>query len=567
MECKKLMDNSLGLCSPVQVYALGGLGEVGKNMYCLETDNDLIIIDAGVMFPEESVYGVSYVIPDYTHLKNMRNKIRALFITHGHEDHIGGIPYLLQNVFIPTIYAPKLAAALIRNKISENNIKDKVAIVEIDEETKINVRDIFKVQFFHMTHSIPDSYGICVDTPHGRIMTTGDFKVDLTPVRQTISLNKIAQLGEEGVDLFLSDSTNVEREGFTPSERTVISSINDIFSKTPGRLIISTFSSNVSRVQQIVEACVTYHRKLAILGRSMESTITLAREYGYIKIPDESIISLDNIKNIKSNELCIICTGSQGEPLAALSRIANGEHASFSIMPGDTVVFSSSPIPGNTASVNRIVNQLTRIGANVLTNSVLTNLHASGHPSRQELRLLLRLVHPKYFMPVHGEYRMLRMHAELANQLGMPKENTFVLANGEVLILQNHKVKRGEHVHTDDIFLDGKDINGLSKAVIKDRELLADEGVLGILIAIDSRKNILLAKPKIVTIGFSFFDKKIEKVLEETNTKLENDLKNLLKSKVTFGDIKNTIRSTVLDMVYKNTRRTPMVIPLIMNRL
>ncbi len=561
------MDNSLGLCSPVQVYALGGLGEVGKNMYCLETDNDLIIIDAGVMFPEESVYGVSYVIPDYTHLKNMRNKIRALFITHGHEDHIGGIPYLLQNVFIPTIYAPKLAAALIRNKISENNIKDKVAIVEIDEETKINVRDIFKVQFFHMTHSIPDSYGICVDTPHGRIMTTGDFKVDLTPVRQTISLNKIAQLGEEGVDLFLSDSTNVEREGFTPSERTVISSINDIFSKTPGRLIISTFSSNVSRVQQIVEACVTYHRKLAILGRSMESTITLAREYGYIKIPDESIISLDNIKNIKSNELCIICTGSQGEPLAALSRIANGEHASFSIMPGDTVVFSSSPIPGNTASVNRIVNQLTRIGANVLTNSVLTNLHASGHPSRQELRLLLRLVHPKYFMPVHGEYRMLRMHAELANQLGMPKENTFVLANGEVLILQNHKVKRGEHVHTDDIFLDGKDINGLSKAVIKDRELLADEGVLGILIAIDSRKNILLAKPKIVTIGFSFFDKKIEKVLEETNTKLENDLKNLLKSKVTFGDIKNTIRSTVLDMVYKNTRRTPMVIPLIMNRL
>ena len=561
------MDNSLGLCSPVQVYALGGLGEVGKNMYCLETDNDLIIIDAGVMFPEESVYGVSYVIPDYTHLKNMRNKIRALFITHGHEDHIGGIPYLLQNVFIPTIYAPKLAAALIRNKISENNIKDKVAIVEIDEETKINVRDIFKVQFFHMTHSIPDSYGICVDTPHGRIMTTGDFKVDLTPVRQTISLNKIAQLGEEGVDLFLSDSTNVEREGFTPSERTVISSINDIFSKTPGRLIISTFSSNVSRVQQIVEACVTYHRKLAILGRSMESTITLAREYGYIKIPDESIISLDNIKNIKSNELCIICTGSQGEPLAALSRIANGEHASFSIMPGDTVVFSSSPIPGNTASVNRIVNQLTRIGANVLTNSVLTNLHASGHPSRQELRLLLRLVHPKYFMPVHGEYRMLRMHAELANQLGMPKENTFVLANGEVLILQNHKVKRGEHVHTDDIFLDGKDINGLSKAVIKDRELLADEGVLGILIAIDSRKNILLAKPKIVTIGFSFFDKKIEKVLEETNTKLESDLKNLLKSKVTFGDIKNTIRSTVLDMVYKNTRRTPMVIPLIMNRL
>ena len=561
------MENVVGLTSPVQIYALGGLGEVGKNMYCLETDNDLIIIDSGVMFPEESIYGVSYVIPDYTHLKNMRNKIRALFITHGHEDHIGGIPYLLQNVFIPTIYAPKLAAALIRHKITENNIKDKVNIVEFDESTEVNIRDVFKVQFFHMTHSIPDSYGLAIDTPHGRVMTTGDFKVDLTPVRQEISLNKIACLGEEGVDLFLSDSTNVEREGFTPSERTVISSINEIFSKTPGRLIISTFSSNVSRIQQIVEACVTYKRKLCILGRSMESTISLAREYGYIKIPDASIISLDNIKNVKSNELCIICTGSQGEPLAALSRIANGEHASLNIIPGDTVVFSSSPIPGNSASINRIVNQLTRIGANVLTNSILTNLHASGHPSRQELRLMLRLVHPKYFMPVHGEYRMLRMHAELAHELGMPRENTFVLANGESLLLYNHKVTRGDNVETDDIFLDGKDINGLSTAVIKDRKVLSDEGALGVMVAIDSRKNILLAKPKIVTVGFSFFDERMEKIIDETSTKLETDLRLLLKHKVTFGDIKNTIRNTVTSMIYTCSRRTPMVIPLIMNRI
>lgn len=561
------MEKSIGLSSPVQIYALGGLGEVGKNMYCLETDNDLIIIDSGVMFPEESVYGVSYVIPDYTHLKNMRNKIRALFITHGHEDHIGGIPYLLQNVFIPTIYAPKLAAALIRHKITENNIKDKVNIVEVDESSIVNIRDTFKVQFFHVTHSIPDSYGIAIDTPHGRIMTTGDFKIDLTPVRQEISLNKIARLGDEGVDLFLQDSTNVEREGFTPSERTVISSINEIFSKTPGRLIISTFSSNVSRIQQIVEACVNYKRKLCILGRSMESTISLAREYGYIKIPDESIISLDNIKNVKSHELCIICTGSQGEPLAALSRIANGEHASLSIIPGDTVVFSSSPIPGNTASVNRIVNQLTRIGANVITNSILTNLHASGHPSRQELRLMLRLVHPKYFMPVHGEYRMLRMHAELATQLGIPKENIFVLKNGESLLLYNHKVTRGDEVTTDDIFLDGKDINGLSTAVIKDRKLLSTEGALGIMVSIDSRKNILLAKPKIVSVGFSFFDTGMEKLIENTSTKLEADLKLLLKKKVTFGDIKNTIRNTVTNAIYANTGRTPMVIPLIMNRI
>ena len=561
------MENSLGFTYPVRIYALGGLGEVGKNMYCIESESDLIIIDAGVMFPEESIYGVNYVIPDYTHLKNMRNKIRALFITHGHEDHIGGIPYLLQNVFVPVIYAPKLAAALIRHKISENNIKDKVTIVEYDESTEVIIRDCFKVQFFHVTHSIPDSYGICVDTPQGRIVTTGDFKVDLTPVVQEISLNKIARLGEEGVDLFLSDSTNVEREGFTPSERTVISSINEIFSKTPGRLIISTFSSNVSRVQQIVEACVTYKRKLVILGRSMESTINIAREYGYIKIPDSTIVSAENIKNIKSNELCIICTGSQGEPLAALSRIASGGHAFLSIMPGDTVVFSSSPIPGNTASVNRIVNQLARIGANVLTNSILTNLHASGHPSKQELRLLLKLIHPKYFMPVHGEYRMLRMHAELAQELGIPKENTFVLENGNVLNLFNHVVTRGGEVVTDDIFLDGKDINGLSTAVIKDRELLSDEGVVGVMLTIDSRKNILLAKPKIVTTGFSTIDSRLQRILDRASLRLEEDLHALLKNKVTFGDIKNTIRNTIGKEIYQNTRRTPMVIPLIMNKV
>ncbi len=561
------MENTYNFTSPIQVYALGGLGEVGKNTYCIEDENHLIIIDAGVMFPEESLFGISYVIPDYTHLKNVRSKIRALFITHGHEDHIGGIPYLIQNVHIPVIYAPRLACALIKHKLEEANIKEKVKIVEYDEESIININDVFKVQFFYMTHSIPDSYGICIDTNQGRIMTTGDFKVDLTPVVQDISLNKIAKLGSEGVDLLLSDSTNVEREGFTPSERSVISSINEIFAKTPGRLIISTFSSNVSRVQQIVEACVTYNRKLVILGRSMESTINLAREYGYIKIPDSSILSSDNIKSIKPENICIICTGSQGEPLAALSRIANGEHNALTIQNGDTVVFSSSPIPGNTASVNKIVNQLTRAGANVLTNSILTNLHASGHPSRQELRLILKLVKPKYFMPVHGEYRMLRMHAELANTLGIPKENTFVLSNGDTLILNHHKVELGRKLPTDDIFLDGKDISGLSTAVIKDRELLSQEGMLGVMVSIDSRTNTLLSKVQLVSTGFMFMNEKAEKLLKECSIYVEKELRNLLLNKVTFGDIKNTIRGSVSSFFYKKIKRSPMVIPLIMNKV
>lgn len=561
------MEKVYSLNSPVQIYALGGLGEVGKNTYCIEDENDLIIIDAGVMFPEESIFGVNYVIPDYTHLKNVRSKIRALFITHGHEDHIGGIPFLLQNVFIPVIYAPKLAAALIRHKLAENNIRDKVKIVEIDEDMKVNIRDNFDIQFFHMTHSIPDCYGICVDTKQGRIMTTGDFKIDLTPVSKDISLNKIARLGDEGVDLLLSDSTNVEREGFTPSERSVISSIHEIFAKTPGRLIISTFSSNISRVQQIVEGCVMYKRKLVILGRSMESTINLAREYGYIKIPNSAILSSDNIKNVKSNELCIICTGSQGEPLAALSRIAHGEHAALSIQPGDTVVFSSSPIPGNTASVNKIVNQLTRAGATVLTNTVLANLHASGHPSKQELRLILKLVKPTYFMPVHGEYRMLRMHAELATHLGIPKENTFVMDNGDTLILYKHKITPGRKLPTDDIFLDGKDINGLSTAVIKDRELLSTEGVISVMVTIDSRTNSLLDSPKLVTTGFMYLDAKCQKLLDLASSLLEEELNALLVNKVTFSDIKNTIKNSVSKTIFEKTKRKPMIIPLIMNKI
>lgn len=559
--------SNFSMNSPVQIYALGGLNEVGKNTYCIEDDNNLIIIDAGVLFPEESVLGINYVIPDYSHLKDNRWKIRALFITHGHEDHIGGIPFLIQNVHIPVIYAPKLAAALIKHKLDENNIKEKVNIVEIDESSTINISDDFIVNFFHMTHSIPDSYGICVDTPQGRIVTTGDFKVDLTPVDTDISLSKIARIGEEGVDLLLSDSTNAEKEGYTPSEKSVINSINEVFFKAPGRLIISTFSSNVSRIQQIVEAAVKHHRKIMIIGRSMDSIITMARKYGYIHIPDNAILNSENVKSIKNHEVCILCTGSQGEPMAALSRIANGDHQSVKIIPGDTIVFSSSPIPGNTASINRVVNQLTRQGANVLTNSILLNLHASGHPSKQELRLILKLVKPKYFMPAHGDYRMLRIHAEIAHEIGIPKENTFVLGNGDTLTLFHHKITTGRRVQADDIYIDGKDISGLSTAVIKDRKLLSEDGMVSVLVAIDSKTNTLLIKPKIISTGFLVASAKTQLIFDHATELLEHDLLKLLASKVTFSEIKNTIRNTVSQYLMSKTHRNPMVIPLVMNKL
>ncbi len=551
----------------VLIYALGGLGEVGKNTYCIEDENNLIIIDAGVMFPEENILGVNYVIPDYTHLKNVRSKIKALFITHGHEDHIGGIPFLIQTVYVPIIYAPKLAAAMIRHKLQENNIKERVTIVEYDESSNIEV-GTFKVQFFHVTHSIPDSYGICVDTSQGRIVTTGDFKIDLTPIGADISLSKIARLGEEGVDLLLSDSTNAEKEGYTQSEKSVINSINEIFAKATGRLVISTFSSNISRIQQIVEACVTYKRKIIILGRSMESTITMARHYGYIHIPDSAIVSPDQIKNIKNEELVILCTGSQGESMAALSRIANGEHNFIKIMPGDTVVFSSSPIPGNTASINRVVNQLTRIGANVLTNSIFSNLHASGHPSKQELRLMIKLFKPHYFMPAHGEYRMLRLHAELAQTLGIPKDHTFVLANGDTLLLKNHQITEGRRIQTDDIYIDGKDITGLSTAVIRDRNVLSNDGMVAIFVSIDSRNNSIVKKPQVISKGFLSLDSSSATLLKHAGEEVERELNQLMETnKVTFGEIKNTIRNTLLRYLYIHTRRHPMIIPIIMNRV
>lgn len=561
------MSNFSPINSPVQIYALGGLNEVGKNTYCIEDDNNLIIIDAGVMFPEESVLGINYVIPDYTHLKDNRWKIKALFITHGHEDHIGGIPFLIQNVHIPVIYAPKLAAALIKHKLDENNIKEKVNIVEYDEESVVEINSTFRVTFFHMTHSIPDSYGISIETPQGRIVTTGDYKVDLTPVDKDISLSKIAKIGDEGVDLLMSDSTNAEKEGYTPSEKSVIDSINEVFTKASGRLIISTFSSNVSRIQQIVEAANNHNRKILVIGRSMDSIITMARKYGYIHIPDSAILSSDNVKTIKSNQICILCTGSQGEPMAALSRIANNEHPSVKIIPGDTIVFSSSPIPGNTASINRVVNQLTRLGANVLTNSVLLNLHASGHPSKQELRLILKLVRPKYFMPVHGDYRMLRIHAELAEQVGIPKDNTFVLGNGDVLSLFHHKITLSRRIQTDDIYIDGKDISGLSTAVIKDRKLLSEDGMVAVLVSLDSKTNTLLLKPKIVSSGFLSSSQKTDIIFSKAIEILEQDLLRLLENKVTFSEIKNTIRNSVSQFLMIKTHRNPMIIPLVMNKL
>ena len=554
------MDKSISM--PVSIYALGGLGEVGKNMYCIENDESIIIIDAGVRFPGVEFPGIDYIIPDYTHLKNNRNKIKALFITHGHEDHIGGIPFLLQNVNIPVIYAPQLAAALIKNRLEEHKILDRSRIVVYDEMTHVKV-DSFNVSFFRVTHSIPDSFGVVVDTTEGRIVSTGDFKIDLTPVGPDIALSKMAELGEEGVDLLLSDSTNAENEGHTPSEKNVFDSINEIFDEAMGRLIISTFSSNISRIQQICQAALSHNRRIAIIGRSMEKAVELSRSFGYIKIPDSMIVPSSDIKQYKNNEILVICTGSQGEPMAALSRIAGGEHKDLHIMPGDTVVFSSSAIPGNGVMIDHVVNLLTRAGADVVTNSILSDIHSSGHPAKEELRLTLKLFQPKYFMPMHGEYRMLRLHAELASTVGVPIENTFVLNNGDTLTLSRHKISRGYPVEHGNTYIDGKDINGLADTVMDDRKVLTDDGMIAITMSIDSKKNLIVIPPQFFPMGVITSD---SSNYEELKKILERNIREKLMTRTSYAELKTIIKVLAGDYFLHKTRRKQMIIPVIMSK-
>ncbi|MBP3713673.1 MAG: ribonuclease J [Bacilli bacterium] len=549
----------------IKVYALGGLGEVGKNTYCIESDSSLIMIDAGVKFAEADMPGVNYVIPDYTRLKEQQGKIKALFITHGHEDHIGGIPFLLQQVDIPVIYAPKLAIALIKHKLEElKHSFSSTKLVEYDDDSLITSGD-FKVSFFHVTHSIPDSYGICVETSQGRIVHSGDFKIDLTPIDHDIDLAKIVELGNKGVDLFLADSTNAEKEGYTPSEKSVIKSINDIFRSAPGRLIIATFSSNISRIRQICEAAIKYNRKIAIFGRSMESNVQAARDFGYINIPDSSLIKPEELRKTSPAETLILCTGSQGEPLAALSRIANNQHRQIKITPGDTVVFSSSPIPGNNGAINSVVNQLTRDGATVLTNSVLNQLHASGHPCRQELRLMQKLIRPKNFMPIHGEYHMLRLHGDVAVQCGLSNDHIFICDNGDVVNLQNHNCFKGEKVHADVQYLDTVESNGISTKVIKERKILSQDGIVTITIPI-LNKNKLISIPHIYTRGFSYFTSINSAPIQTAANNIKIEIEKYISTIDWKEDVlKKNVELYLQDFFYKLTHRHPMIITNILN--
>lgn len=546
------------------IYALGGLGEIGKNMYCFEHDNEILIIDAGVKFPEEELLGVDYVIPDYNYLIRNNRKKKVLIITHGHEDHIGGIPFLLKNVEIDAIYAPNFAVALINKKLEDKRGYRKTKIIEINDNSTVATK-YFTCGFFNTIHSIPDSLGILINTPNGRIVHTGDFKFDLTPVGTNSDYQKMAYIGQIGVHLLLSDSTNSSVEDFSISERKVSLEIYETMKKTKGRLIVSTFASNVYRVSQILEAAVACGRRVIIFGRSMENVVTIGRKMGKINVGEEHFLTPDALSYTPANKTCIICTGSQGEPLAALSRIANGTHRYIKLIPGDTVIFSSSPIPGNGASVNQIINKLFKAGANVLTKSILGNLHTTGHASQAEQKLMLQLIKPKYFMPIHGEYKMLKQHKLTAMETGIPEENIFTLANGDVLVLRDEEVYESSYrIPADAIYVDGNDTSGLSTAVLKDRQILADNGLVAAIVAIDSKENKVLARPLIVTRGFVYI-KDSQDLLKEAENIIYNALCEKMKQRTTFSELKNTIRSTLEPYLYNMTHRNPIVIPVILN--
>ena len=545
-----------------KVFALGGLGEVGKNMYCVMHNNEIIITDAGIIFPESELMGVDYVIPDFTFLKKNESKIKALFITHGHEDHIGGIPFLLQTVNIPVIYAPNQAVGLIRKKLEDRNIKYK-NLIAYTEKTKVKFKNI-EVEFFRTTHSIPDSHGICITTPNGTIVTTGDFKFDLTPVGPMANLHKMAKIGERGVTLLMSDSTNALSEGMSISESKVDNALSEIFTtKTDGRIIIATFASNIYRLKYIVDTCKRNNRKIAVFGRSMENNIEISIQGGYIRHKD-IFVTPEEANHLPDNRVCLLCTGSQGEPLAALSRIANGTHKQIKLRSNDVVVFSSNPIPGNAISISKTINKLYMRGVEVYTNTSLSDIHASGHASEEELKLMLRLIKPKYFMPFHGEYRMLKRHADIGISCGIPKENTFVLGNGDVLSIYKGEIKRAGTVPAGDVYVDGNRIGDIGNAVLKDRKIMANDGIVIVISNLDTTHNQLLGKPNITTRGFVQVNENEELLhtLEEISKKA---ILSKLGNRINYSDIKLEISNQLSSYIYEKTGRKPIILPVIMD--
>jgi len=546
----------------LKIIPLGGLHEIGKNITVFEYENEIIVVDCGLSFPEDDMLGIDLVIPDITYLVKNQDKIKGLIITHGHEDHIGGIPYLLKQINIP-IYATRLAAGLIMNKLEEHKLLRSTDIKIINQGEKINF-DNFKVEFIRSSHNILDSVMLAITTPVGTILHTGDFKVDYTPIDgQLMDLGRIAELGNKGILALMSDSTNSERKGFTMSERTVGEILDKLFLHCTKRIVVATFASNIHRIQQIINSAVKYGRKIAVCGRSMINIITTARELGYIECPENLFIDIDMIGSYADEQLVLITTGSQGEPMSALTRMAAGDHRKVTITPNDLIIISATPILGNEKYVSRVIDDLMRLGAEVVYSS-LTDIHASGHAYQEEQKLILALAKPKYFIPVHGDYRQLMAHSETAQSMGMEKDNIFIMNNGKVLELSKNSAKFTGNVQSGIVLVDGLGVGDVGNIVLKDRQHLSQDGLIVVVLTMDSSTGEVVAGPDVISRGFVYV-RESENLMDDVKSVVRHEIRKCEEQGIRdWSTIKGKVKDNLRDYIFMKTKRNPMIIPIIM---
>jgi ribonuclease J len=548
----------------VQIFALGGVGEIGKNMYVLQYGNDIVVIDSGLKFPEEDMLGIDIVIPDIGYLTENKDKVRGILLTHGHEDHIGGLPYVLKHLNVP-LYGTKLTLGLVETKLKEANLLGETKRILINADSVLQLGAI-TATFFKTNHSIPDSVGVALDTPEGVVVHTGDFKFDQTPVNeQYADIHRMAEIGKKGVLALLSDSTNAERPGYTGSERSVGVEIEEVFRKAKQRVIIATFASNIHRIQQVFDAAEATRRKVTVIGRSMVNVVGIASELGYLNIPDGMLIEPEEVNKLAADRVVILSTGSQGEPMSALTRMARSTHRKVDILPGDTVIIAATPIPGNEKYVGRTVDELFRIGANVIYGpGSITGVHVSGHGSQEELKLMLNIMRPKYFIPIHGEYRMLRQHANLAESVGIAKEDIFVIDNGDTVEIQNGIARKGSKVQAGNILIDGLGVGDVGNIVLRDRKLLSQDGILVVVVTLGKQDGKILSGPDIISRGFVYV-RESEGLLDEANRIVTNTLNKLMSENVNeWASLKTHVKDALGRFLYEQTRRRPMILPIIM---
>ncbi|ANX01479.1 ribonuclease J [Thermoclostridium stercorarium subsp. leptospartum DSM 9219] len=544
----------------LRVIPLGGLEEIGKNMTVFEYGESIIVVDCGVAFPEDEMLGIDLVIPDVTYLEKNLSKVKGIIVTHGHEDHIGALPYVLNRIPVP-VYGTDLTLALIENKLVEHQMLNRAELRAVRAGQTIQL-GAFKVEFIRSTHSIADSVALAIHTPVGVVLHTSDFKIDHTPIEgEPIDLARIAELGKKGVLLLMADSTNVERPGYTMSERTVGETLDNVFKDAKSRIIVATFASNIHRIQQIVNSAMKFNRKVALNGRSMINVVKTAMKLGYLNIPPDVLIDIDWIQKLPRNQIVMITTGSQGEPMSALSRIASNSHRKVSIEKGDLVIISASPIPGNEKYISRVINDLFKQGANVIYEA-LVEVHVSGHARQEELKLIHRLVRPKFFMPVHGEYRHLKQHANLAQSLGMPEENIFIMENGQVLELSQRKAQIAGTVQAGSILIDGLGVGDVGNIVLRDRKHLSEDGLIVVVVTVNSDGKILTT-PEVISRGFVYVKESEELMDEIRELTLEIIQKNLGKRKSSYANIKNNVKDELSSYLYQKTKRKPMILPVI----